>query len=137
VRSAEICELAGVSYRMLDYWTRLGLFSGGTVGRGSGTVRQWDEVQAITVLAIGSAQGIAYKQNVVTYRWLEGQVRRWWDRDPSMSGAYLLITSAGTEVVSHFDGAFGDAWLVVALEPCATRVREYLASRLTAVASGQ
>ena len=39
--SAEVCELAGVTYRQLDYWLRCGLFPDLPASRGSGSRRVW------------------------------------------------------------------------------------------------
>lgn len=41
-RGPEVCELAGISYRQLDYWTRTGLiWSSIAQASGSGTQRLW------------------------------------------------------------------------------------------------
>jgi len=40
--SAEVCDLAGVTYRQLDYWTRIGLVEPSVaVANGSGSRRCW------------------------------------------------------------------------------------------------
>jgi DNA-binding transcriptional MerR regulator len=50
--SSEVCDLAGISYRQLDYWTRTGHAPGESRRRtGSGNRRRWSERQA-AVLAV-------------------------------------------------------------------------------------
>lgn len=47
----EVCDLAGISYRQLDYWTRSGLVS--CLDRSSnksGVVRQWPEDQVKDII---------------------------------------------------------------------------------------
>lgn len=45
--SAQVCQLAGVTYRQLDYWTRQGLIHPTIPARGSGSKRRWtwDDVE--------------------------------------------------------------------------------------------
>ena len=48
VTSPELCRLAGITYRQLDYWTRQRVMVASRSARGSGTIRGWtiDEVAA-------------------------------------------------------------------------------------------
>jgi DNA-binding transcriptional MerR regulator len=39
--SAQVCKLAGVTYRQLDYWVRQGLIEPTVAARGSGSKRRW------------------------------------------------------------------------------------------------
>lgn len=39
--SADVCRLAGVTYRQLDYWHRMGLYPDQPRPRGSGIARTW------------------------------------------------------------------------------------------------
>jgi len=41
LKSADVCRQAGVTYRQLDYWHRMGLFPDVPTGPGSGTPREW------------------------------------------------------------------------------------------------
>ncbi len=52
VTSAYLCDRLGLSYRMLDYYARLGL----NPGRGSGRARKWTREQAETLEKIVALQ---------------------------------------------------------------------------------
>lgn len=56
--SAEVCRLARITYRQLDYWSTLGLLchSGGILG--SGVPRSFSPVEVRVAAAIGAA-GVA------------------------------------------------------------------------------
>jgi hypothetical protein len=54
VRSADVCDLVGISYRQLDYLTRCGVVHG--QNRGSGCRRQWDRED---VLRLALARHVA------------------------------------------------------------------------------
>jgi hypothetical protein len=41
LRGADVCRIAGVTYRQLDYWARLGHFGDALIGQGSGGRRSW------------------------------------------------------------------------------------------------
>lgn len=47
--ATEVCLLAGISYRMLDYWIRLGKVRASVPARGSGTRRRFtaEDVEAV------------------------------------------------------------------------------------------
>lgn len=50
----EVCRLAGVSFRQLDYWSRLGLVSPSVAECwGSGTRRLWSDDDVAAVRAVG------------------------------------------------------------------------------------
>lgn len=51
VSSAEACHLAGVTYRQVDYWTRLGLVEPTRPAVGSGSRRRWT-LQDVLVLRV-------------------------------------------------------------------------------------
>lgn len=53
--SRQICRLAGVSYRQLDYWCRTGLIPGMEGSPGSGSRRIWDEDQLNRVQHLSEA----------------------------------------------------------------------------------
>jgi hypothetical protein len=55
MRSRQVADLAGISYRQLDYLTRtVDALSDGTMSRGSGTRRLWtpDQLARITIAAL-------------------------------------------------------------------------------------
>lgn len=41
--TAQVCEIIGITYRMADYWIRVGLLDSCRAARGSGTRRMWDD----------------------------------------------------------------------------------------------
>lgn len=49
--SAQACNLAGISYRQLDYWCRVGTMDAHTPATGSGSRRRWTR-QQVAVLAV-------------------------------------------------------------------------------------
>ena len=42
MNSTELCAAAGITYRQLDYWTRVGYLTPATEAHGSGSQRKWD-----------------------------------------------------------------------------------------------
>lgn len=62
----ELAELAGMSYRRLDYYTRCGLLSpivrGGT---GSGSRREYDDRDLARALLVGALRGLGAEISVV------------------------------------------------------------------------
>lgn len=59
-RGPQVCALAGISYRQLDYWCRSGLLRPPIPARGSGSQRAFDlrEVQVAWVLGQLSGLGL-------------------------------------------------------------------------------
>ena len=54
-RGPEVCQIVGVSYRQLDYWTRTGLIQASIAeARGSGTQRQYSYRDLVEVKVIKS-----------------------------------------------------------------------------------
>ncbi|HET6875481.1 MAG TPA: MerR family transcriptional regulator [Acidimicrobiales bacterium] len=53
VTSPELCQLAGISYRQLDYWTRQGVLSASRPARGSGSFRGWTVDEAALARVCG------------------------------------------------------------------------------------
>jgi Na+(H+)/acetate symporter ActP len=51
--SAQVCARAGVTYRQLDHWSRLGLVRPTVDSSGSGTQRQWDATSVAVVAVAG------------------------------------------------------------------------------------
>lgn len=49
--SADACRLAGISYRQLDYWCRIGTVTSAVRASGSGSRRGWS-AQQVAVLAV-------------------------------------------------------------------------------------
>ncbi|HVM40616.1 MAG TPA: MerR family transcriptional regulator [Acidimicrobiia bacterium] len=64
-RGPEVCKIAGISYRQLDYWTRTGLISPSIAeARGSGTQRLYSYRDLVEVKVIKSLLdgGVALRQ---------------------------------------------------------------------------
>jgi MerR HTH family regulatory protein len=53
LRSPEVCDVAGISYRQLDYWTRLGYLHPAHRG-GIGYDRAWSQAEAVKVCAMAA-----------------------------------------------------------------------------------
>lgn len=51
--TAEVCRLAGVTYRVLDYWCRCGTVRPERAARGSGSARRWTDQQVALVRLCG------------------------------------------------------------------------------------
>lgn len=52
-----VCELAGITYRQLDYWTRIGLIAPSVaVSNGSGTRRRFSARDVKVVAALGMVE---------------------------------------------------------------------------------
>ena len=54
--SSEVCALAGVTYRQLDYWTRVGIVAPSiSAAAGHGSRRAWSAADVAAVAAVGEA----------------------------------------------------------------------------------
>lgn len=61
-RSTEACEIAGITYRQLDYWARLGVITPSiepAAGSGSSRRYSFDDVVALTLVGILSDHGFS------------------------------------------------------------------------------
>lgn len=54
LRSTQVCRRAGITYRQLDYWGRLGLITPPATGCGPGCPRRWSLDQVDRVCAIAA-----------------------------------------------------------------------------------
>ena len=50
--SIEVAEMAGVTYRQLDYWLRTGWLNIGSDGHGSGSRRRFTRAEALALVRI-------------------------------------------------------------------------------------
>jgi len=55
--SQEAAELSGISYRQLDYWTRLGVVKPEREAKGTGTARRWSPTQIVELRVIAGLRG--------------------------------------------------------------------------------
>lgn len=60
--SPEVCRLAGVTYRQLDYWTRAGVVTPTREASGTGSVRGWSIEDAALVAVCGSLSKLNAEQ---------------------------------------------------------------------------
>jgi hypothetical protein len=130
----EVCELTGATYRMADYWVRIGLF-GDVVshrgsGSGTGSRRRFDEPQLIMAsILVAASKNVA---NFGQFRGAIAQVRAAWEEDPYLTGKFLWVEAGGVKVVSR--GTAGEGFGVfLNLERCAANIR--LASQPSMLAS--
>lgn len=74
-------EIAGASYRQVDYWCRVGVLSPKGNGAGSGNVRSFtlDEIAVVAVLAELSTLGATCETWSTVAAWLSMPVEIWPD----------------------------------------------------------
>lgn len=84
--SAEACALAGLSYRQLDYWQRIGTMTAHTPARGSGSRRQFT-AQQVFVLAV-----LRHVSSLVRISDLEELAALLLDWDAEAWGDVLLVS---------------------------------------------
>lgn len=118
--SDELCDLAGVSYRQLDYWARLGVLQPmGHATPGSGFVRRWSAAEVRTATVVGRLASLGAQTNVL--RQVAPMVRAM--TEDEWHGE-LLVSREGR--VGHLRAAtaatFGEACWVVNLDLVAHRI---------------
>lgn len=52
--SVQVCKVAGISYRQLDYWCRTGLLQSCTSDDGSGSARLFEDREVLIAIALGA-----------------------------------------------------------------------------------
>lgn len=73
LRGPKVCELAGITYRQLDYWIRTGLIAPSIAeGHGSGTQRRFSatDVREVRLVAALMSQGIDQRRIRRALEWL-------------------------------------------------------------------
>lgn len=123
MRSVEVVRRTGATYRMLDYWTRLGLFGDQHgFGKGSGNVREYDDHQVVLARALvilGTLVGHpAYRRFHV-----EPQILSAWFIDPLFRDWWLIGTEDAI-VVEYGFRLRTPACVVVSLAECAAVLRD-------------
>lgn len=126
MRSTEVVARTGATYRQIDYWTRMCLFSAGRVGGGSGSRREFDDPEVVLVRAlvlISRLSHPAYRRFVDVLP----QLREAWEGDPELRGYWLVMTADVVLVVHHSRDAvpLDVAVLMVDLGACAEVVTGY------------
>lgn len=96
--STDVCQRAGITYRQLDYWARLGVVAPVVDCAGSGTQRRWDREQVrdfIVLSQIADLTGsIAPGAGVVGEWRLAG-------RPDGPTGVYLVIHDRQPHIVDE------------------------------------
>lgn len=112
ISSAEMCKLAGCSYRQLDYWTRQRVVLPARPACGTGTPRRWSErqvrnVRLVTALAaLGAQQAVLQRASAVA--------------DLLPEDAWVGTAYVDMEGIVTFSPPVVPSW-AVDLAPCALR----------------
>jgi hypothetical protein len=119
--------LSGASLRQLDYWSRMGIFSGAArAGGGSGTQRHWDDIQLVLLRAmveLGNLWGVP------RYRYLVGaedRLRSWAEaHNGRFDGCWMVLTTDHeVTLMPRWARAFSPAACIIDLEGCQDYVTE-------------
>lgn len=93
--SYDVCRMAGITYRQLDYWVRTNLLAPSVPSAGSGTGRRWtgDDVRRAKIVGL-----------LMRSDWRSGllpSARRLVQELPDMpiDGGYLIVSGAGVSWV--------------------------------------
>lgn len=92
LRSKQVVKLAGITYRMLDYWIRTGLVQCVDPGRGTGTDRLFSMFDVIAVRAAANLRkdGASLQEIRKAVELLRSE---WAISEPLHSGKLLVINS--------------------------------------------
>ena len=52
--SEEVCRLARITYRKMDYWVRQGLVKPTQAARGTGSARRWSPMEVVQLRVMGA-----------------------------------------------------------------------------------
>jgi len=129
-RGPEVCKIAGVTYRQLDYWTRTGLLHASVASaRGSGTQRLYSYRDLVEVKVIKSLLdgGISLRRARAAIEYLREHLGE------ELASASLVIAGSDS-VLAYTDGEIVDLLRrgqgVLNVVPLAT-VKEELDARIT------
>lgn len=113
--SPEICRLAEISFRQLDYWTRQQLIIPMVGAHGSGSRRCWSSADALMMQTASRLRrtGVPLRVAVAIALALRERVP---DR-PATGQIYAVVTVAGVEIAETSDlvGLLGDGGWVIPL----------------------
>lgn len=128
--SAEACNLAGISYRQLDYWCRLAVVEPHTAAHGSGTRRRWtgQQVATLAVLALVGGHVRISGLSELAATLLDWDLATWADTTllVDSTGVWLAGEAGAPPVGTYVDlGAVldqvltraGDGWRSIAATP--------------------
>lgn len=63
--SGQICELANITKRMLDSWTREGLIQPAVPAQGTGSERRWSEKNLMHVVILSQFRFVGVRKNIL------------------------------------------------------------------------
>jgi hypothetical protein len=107
----------------LDYWSRLGLFNG-TSGHGSGHQRDFAPHQVILVRALVLVGRLCHPR-FHRFRYVEPQILRMWEIDPTMEGRWLVLDEEMATVLPAMGlPVSAQAGIIVDLHACAECLRD-------------
>jgi hypothetical protein len=100
----EVAELAGVTYRQIDYWCRLGVIYPRQTARGSGSRRRFseDQVRALRVLGVASRFFRSFSLGVGLPSTLARMIVQEVTENPDAS--YLSVWMDGDRIQVRSDG---------------------------------
>jgi hypothetical protein len=112
-RGPEVCRLAGVTYRQLDYWDRSGLAGPTYPARGSGMPRVYTcrDLLVLRILGATRHRGIALRYALDVAAALADHA------DTLDDGAVLVIDDAGARVVPPGDPPGAGIAILIPLDP--------------------
>lgn len=79
IRSSDLPRLVGISYRQLDYWTRLGILIPAQDAAGSGTQRLWSEDEARIAVMLAALRQLGARLRLLAR--VADRMRDWPDSD--------------------------------------------------------
>lgn len=102
--SAEVCGLAGVTFRQLDYWDRTGILRPGVSAKGSGSQRRWSPAQVRSVWVAGRLSFLGARAPTiaaVVVQLEDWPLRRWHGRiDVTLDG--LVVPEGRASADQHY-----------------------------------
>lgn len=105
--SPDVCRLAGISYRQLDYWSRSGLLKPHG-GIGSGTQRGFDAKEVRIACLVGELLRFGVSAQVA--RRVVGCLRE--SNDDLWSGAILIDVDGRIRPVPGYSADKPSSWLI-------------------------
>lgn len=117
--SDDLCDIAGISYRQLDYWVRLGLIETvGAAAPGSGGIRRYlrREARVVTVVARLRELGATEKTLRHVAPMLRAMTTEEWHGDLLVSADGEICPARASNTMT-----FGEACWIVSLDLVAHR----------------
>lgn len=96
--SHEVIALAGISYRQLDYWTRVGYIDVPVVAPGQGTQRRWTAPEAAQVLVLARVASLTRDLEVAAR---VARLARQHFEHHTVEGRSVVVYATGEVLVVH------------------------------------